>query len=198
MHTTDDSANAARHARRSFLAASGAAGAAAFVSVANAQAQTTSSGTPATEVVAEFLHNTAPDKVEAAAQRLVAEDATYISLNFDNPELKKILPWTGTAKRRQAYTSTFIRVAKWWTIEDFKIADLFGSGENVAVFGSFTYRSRTRGKVFTSPLAIHAKVRDGKIEYFMFMEDTFASARSFSGGGTWRIKTDPKGPEFQV
>jgi hypothetical protein len=55
-----------------------------------------------------------------------------------------------------------------------------------------------RGKVFTSPLAVHAKVRDGKIVYFMFMEDTFASARSFSGGATWRIKTDPKGREFQV
>ena len=41
-------------------------------------------------VVMDFLSNTAPDKVEAAATRLVAPNAVYISLNFDNPELKKI------------------------------------------------------------------------------------------------------------
>lgn len=114
-------------------------------------------------MVLEFLNNTAPDKIEAAVARLVAEDATYISLNFDNPELKKILPWTGTQNGRKAYTSTFIGVANYWTIEDFKISDAFGAGENVSVFGSFAYRSKTRGKLFRSPLAIHAKVKDGKI-----------------------------------
>jgi len=34
--------------------------------------------------------------------------------------------------------------------------------------------------------------------YFQFMEDTFASARSFSRKGKWTIKTDPNGPEFEV
>lgn len=154
--------------------------------------------TAATKIVTEFLSNTAPDKIEAATLRLVAEDATYISLNFDNPDLKKVLPWTGTQKGREAYISTFIGVANYWAIEDFKIFDLFGAGENVAVFGSFTYRSNTRGKTFTSPFSVHAKVKDGKIVYFMFMEDTFASSRSFSSAGTWTIKTNPSGPEFQV
>ncbi len=150
------------------------------------------------DIVQEFLQNTAPEKVSAAAERLVAEDATYISLNFDNAELKRILPWTGTAKGREAYTSTFVRVAKYWTIEDFAVSTIFGSGEDVAVFGSFTYRSNTRGKSFRSPFSIHAKVRAGKIVYLQFMEDTFASSRSFSAGGTWMIKTDPQGPEFEV
>jgi hypothetical protein len=56
----------------------------------------------------------------------------------------------------------------------------------------------TRGHSFRSPFSIHAKVKDGKIAYFQFMEDTFASSRSFSSGGTWNIKVDPQGPEFQV
>jgi uncharacterized protein len=150
------------------------------------------------DIVQEFLQNTAPDKVEAAAERLVAEDAEYVSLNFDNPELQKILPWAGTNKGRKAYTSTFIRVAKYWTIEDFAVTAIFGSGEAVAVFGSFTYRSNARGKSFRSPFSIHAKVRAGRIVYLQFMEDTFASSRSFSSGGTWTIKTDPQGPEFEV
>ncbi|RCW76335.1 nuclear transport factor 2 family protein [Pseudorhodoferax soli] len=183
--------------RRNFIAA-GAAGAAAVVLGENAEAAPAAGSTAATRVVAEFLQNTAPEKIEAATNRLVAEDATYISLNFDNPELKKILPWTGTQKGRQAYITTFTGVAKLWTVEDFKIFDLFGAGDNVAVFGSFTYRSNARGKSFTSPFSVHAKVKNGKIVYFLFMEDTFASSRSFSSGGTWTIKTDANGPEFQV
>lgn len=151
-----------------------------------------------TEIVSDFLQNTAPDKVEAAARRLVADDATYISLNFDNPELKRILPWTGTAKGPQAFIDTFSRVAAYWTIEDFSVTDLFGVGENVAVFGAFTYRSVAVGKVFRSPFSIHAKVKNGKIAYFQFMEDTFLSARSFSSSGKWSVKTDPKGATFEV
>ncbi len=154
--------------------------------------------TQPTEVINEFLANTATDMIEAAARRLVAEDATYISLNFDNPELKQIMPWTGTSKGPQAFIDTFSRVAKWWTIEDFTVSALFGEGENVAVFGSFTYRSVSLGKAVTSPFSIHAKVLNGKIVYFQFMEDTFATARSFSQEGTWTIEIDPNLPAFEV
>ena len=120
-----------------------------------------------TDVVSTFLQNTAPDTIEAAAERFVA-------------------------------TSTFIRIARYWTIEEFRIDALFGAAEDVAVFGAFTYRSNTVGKSFRSPFSIHAKVRNEKIVYFQFMEDTFASGRSFSSGGSWTIKTDPNGPEYQV
>ena len=78
------------------------------------------------------------------------------------------------------------------------MTDLFGAGENVAVFGSFTYRSVSIGKLFRSPFAIHAKVRDGKIVFFQFVEETFASARSFSPCGKWTIKTDPDGAAYEV
>jgi hypothetical protein len=154
--------------------------------------------TSATAVVADFLGHTSPDQVEAAARRLVAEDATYVSLNFDNPDLRKILAYTGTAKGRDAYVNTFTRVARYWTVEDFQISALFGTDEDVAVFGAFNYRSIALGKSFRSPFSVHAKVKDGKIVYFQFMEDTFASARSQSSAGTWTIKTDPDGVEFQV
>lgn len=154
--------------------------------------------TQQTEVIADFLNNTAPDKIEAAAQRLVAKDATYISLNFSNPGLQKILPWAGTSHGPEAFISTFVGVAKYWTIENFEVTSLFGADDEVAVFGSFTYRSNTVGHSFTSPFSIHARVAGGKITYFQFMEDTFASARSFSSGGTWTIQTDPQGPIFEV
>lgn len=152
----------------------------------------------ATDVIADFLAHTSTDQVEEAANRLVADDATYISLSFDNPELKRIMPWTGTSAGRQAFIDTFSKVDSWWEVEDFKVIDLFGSGEDVAVFGDFRYRSVALGKTVRSPFAIHAKVRDSQIVFFQFMEDTFATGRSFSSSGVCEIKNDPDGPEFEV
>lgn len=168
-------------------------------SSARAQGETTAKQSETSlAVVLDFLSNTAPDKVEAAAKRLVAEDATYVSLNFDNPELKKIEPWTGTAKGPSAYSSTFMRVANYWKIEDFSITDKIASGEDVAIFGKFTYRSVVVGKVFTSPFAIHAKVENGKMKYFQFMEDTYASASSFRKSGSWTVQTTKDSAPFKV
>jgi ketosteroid isomerase-like protein len=173
----------------------------AFISTAVLAAPESISKTQSADslsVVMEFLSNTAPDKVEAAAERLVAPDATYVSLNFDNPELKKILPWTGTRKGPKAYSYTFMRVANYWNIEDFTVTDTIASGENVAIFGRFTYRSVTVGHVFTSPFSILAKVRDGKMTYFQFLEDTYASSSSFRQSGSWTVKTTKDTAPFTV
>jgi len=173
---------------------------ASILIVAPAVAQSTSEAQSAASlsVVMEFLANTAPDKVEAAAQRLAAPDATYVSLNFDNPELQKILPWTGTNKGPKAFSSLFLQLADYWKTEDFTITTEIASGEDVAIFGTFTYRSITVDQVFTSPFSIHAKVRDGKMIYFQFMEDTYASASSFRQSGSWTMKTPANAASFKV
>jgi ketosteroid isomerase-like protein len=123
--------------------------------------------------------------------RSTAEDAIYISLNFEDPELKRVMPWTGTSSGPEAFISTFTRVATYWTIEAFEISDLFGSAEDVAVFGSFTYRSVSLGQAVRSPFSIHATVKDGKIAFFQFIEDTFATARSFRSNGAWASRRNP-------
>ena len=48
-----------------------------------------------TAVLRELLQNTTNLNV---LRQHMTRDATYVSLNFDNPELKKIEPWTGTHK----------------------------------------------------------------------------------------------------
>jgi uncharacterized protein len=48
-----------------------------------------------TAVLQRLLQNTTNSKVLG---QLMTSDAIYVSLNFDNPELKKIMPWTGTHK----------------------------------------------------------------------------------------------------
>ena len=133
-----------------------------------------------------------------AVRELVAPDATYVSLNDDNPELKRIMPWAGTQTGPEAIVDTYGRVGRYWTNEGFAVEDIFGSGENVAVFGHFTYRSVTLGRAVTSPFAILARVRDGKLTYMQFMEDTFGTAQTFRAGGVATFRADPDGGEISL
>ena len=152
---------------------------------------------PATpvEVIREILNDpTNPEVVH----RLVAPDATYVSLNFDNPELRRIMPWTGTRTGPQALLDTYTRVNRFWHSEAFEIGELFSENENVAVFGRFTYRSVMLGKAITSPFAILAKVNDGQVTFMQFMEDTFGTASTFRSGGMAIYQSDPDGDEVTL
>ena len=149
----------------------------------------------AVEIVRTLLNDpTNPEVVH----RLVAPDATYVSLNFDNPELQQIMPWTGTRTGPEAVLDTYTRVSRFWNSEAFDVGELFGEGENVAVFGRFTYRSATLGKAITSPFAILAKVNDGRITFMQFMEDTFGTASTFRSGGASTYRSDPDGGEVTL
>lgn len=52
------------------------------------------------DIVRKLLDN-ATDP--AAITDLVAEDATYISLNSDDEELRRMMPWTGTKYRPEVF-----------------------------------------------------------------------------------------------
>lgn len=134
----------------------------------------------------------------AVVSKLVATDAIYVSLNYENAELKRILPWAGTAEGPQAIVDTYTRVGRYWQNQDFQIEDIVESQGNVAVFGRFTYKSNTLGKTITSPFAIFAKVRDEKIVYMQFMEDTFGTAATFRTGGSATFHSDPLGSEITL
>ncbi len=150
---------------------------------------------PAVEVVRRLLGDpTNPDLV----RELVAEDSVYVSLNFEDPDLKRIMPWCGTGRGSRALLQTFTDVSRFWTIDNFEILDIFGSDSRVAVFGTFTYTSVVLGQRVTSPFAVLARVEDGKVVYTQFMEDSFATARSFRSGGTWTIRSDPDRSAIEV
>ena len=103
-----------------------------------------------TVVLQQLLQNTSNLKV---LQQLMTPDATYVSLNFDNPELKKIEPWAGTHKGPQALPGVFAAIQRFWKTLDFKVTDTIEQGNRVALFGSFTYKSNVTGKEITSPFA---------------------------------------------
>ncbi len=137
---------------------------------------------------------TNPENVRA----LVATDATYVSLNFSNPDLKRVMPWAGTSRGPDAIVQTFVDVGRYWKDEAFEEIAFFGDERYAALFGRMTYRSTVLGKQVTSPFAVYVEVVDGICRHMQFMEDTFATADSFRSGGTWTIKSNPNGEEISV
>jgi len=134
----------------------------------------------------------------ANVRALTTPDVTYVSLNYNNPQLKRVMPWCGTGQGPEVIVKTFIDVARFWAVEAFEPRATFGDDEHAAMFGSFTYRSKVLGKQVTSPFAVFARVVDGKCTYLQFMEDTLATTESFRTGGTWTIHSDPEGTEISI
>ena len=148
-----------------------------------------------TAVLQKILQNTSNLKV---LQELMTPDATYVSLNFDNPELKTIEPWTGTHKGPQALSDVFAAIQRFWKTLDFKVTDTIEQGSRVAFFGSFTYKSNVTGKEITSPFSLLARFEGDKVAYVQFLEDSYGTAASFKIGGVTRFHSDPSGKEFEV
>ena len=150
-----------------------------------------------TDIVRKVLANSLNEDV---LRELVAPDATYISLTYSNPALTAILPWAGTSPTggAAAIIKAFGGVEKHWQNELFDIQTCFNVGEDVAVFGKFTYRSRTLGRASTSPFAMWCKVKDGRIVFLQFLEDSFGTTDTFYTGGKRTYKTLVDGSEVEV
>jgi ketosteroid isomerase-like protein len=148
-----------------------------------------------TAVMEELLQNTTNLKV---LRQLMTPDVTYVSLNFDDPELKRIEPWAGTHKGPEALPNVFSAIQRCWKTLDFKVTDTIEQGSRVALFGSFTYKSNVTGKEITSPFGLLARFEGGKVAYLQFLEDSYGTAGSFKTGGATRFHSDPLGKEVEV
>jgi ketosteroid isomerase-like protein len=146
-------------------------------------------------VLQELLQNTSNLEV---LRQLMTPDATYVSLNFDNPELKKVEPWAGTHEGPQALSDVFAAIQRFWKTLDFKVTDTIEQGSRVALFGSFTYKSNATGKEITSPFSLLARFKGDKVAYLLFLEDSYGTAGSFKTGGKTRFHSDPSGKEIEV
>jgi ketosteroid isomerase-like protein len=147
------------------------------------------------EVVNQWLQNLLDPEV---VNSVVAPDATYESLNTEDAELNKIMPWAGTSRGPQAFLDNLGGMFTRWENQAFNVTALFGSGEDVAVFGDFRYKSHSLGQVVSSPFSIHVKVVDGMVTFLQFQEDTYATAASFRKSGSWTVQTEPGAEPFEV
>ena len=109
---------------------------------------------------------------------VTAPDVIYVSLSEHNAELQRYLPWTGTNKGPESIVKAFEGIGRMWETKAFEVRDVIEQGDKVALFGSFTYRGRESGREITSLFSLFAKVRDGRLVYIQFLEDTFGTSRT--------------------
>jgi ketosteroid isomerase-like protein len=147
------------------------------------------------DVVGQWMQNLLDPEV---ISRVVAPDATYVSLNTQDTELSKIMPWAGTSDGPQAFIGHLTMMFTRWENQAFNVTTMFASGENVAVFGDFRYKSHSLGKVVSSPFSILVKVVDGMVTYVQYLEDSYATAASFRQHGSWTVQTEPAAQPFRV
>ena len=126
---------------------------------------------------AQILQTLLANPIDLAnVKSVTTPDVTYVSLNENNPELKRYLPWTGTNKGPESIVRAFEGIGAAWETEAFEVRDVLEQGDKVAMFGSFTYRGRKSGVHITSPFSLLAKIKDGKIFFVQFLEDTFGTS----------------------
>ena len=147
------------------------------------------------DVVGQWMQNLLDPEV---INRVVAPDATYVSLNTQDAELSKIMPWAGTSHGPQAFIGHLTMMFTRWENQAFNVTTMFASGENVAVFGDFRYKSHSLGKVVSSPFSILVKVVEGMVIYVQYLEDSYATAASFRQDGSWTVQTEPAAQPFRV
>ena len=147
------------------------------------------------DVVGQWMQNLLDPEV---INRVVAPDATYVSLNTEDAELSKIMPWAGTSHGPQAFIGHLTTMFTRWENQAFNVTTMFASGENVAVFGDFRYKSHSLGKVVSSPFSILVKVVEGMVTYVQYLEDSYATAASFRQDGSWIVQTEPAAQPFRV
>src|SRR5579864_34453 len=83
----------------------------------------------------------------AKVKSLTTADVTYVSLNENNPELQRYLPWAGTHTGPESVVEVLTGVGHAWETKAFEVREVVEQGDKVAMFGSFTYRGgRSRAR----------------------------------------------------
>jgi hypothetical protein len=138
------------------------------------------------EIVNKLLAN--PVDIDNV-RSLTTPDVHYVSLNRNHPELTRVFPWAGEHHGPEEIVKVFQGVYTMWETVGFDVKAAFSQGDDVAMFGEFSYRSREVGKTVTSPFAVHVKVVNDKIAYMLVMEDTLITTSSVQTGGETSYKS---------
>jgi hypothetical protein len=78
------------------------------------------------EIVDAILDN--PQDIEKV-RSLTTKGVAYVSLNYSNPDLKKIMPWCGTSYGPESIVKTFSDAGRFWKVKLFKKEIMLTDGE---------------------------------------------------------------------
>ncbi|MDA0566720.1 nuclear transport factor 2 family protein [Streptomonospora sp. S1-112] len=94
------------------------------------------------------------------------------------------LPWTGRRTRREEVAPYFTTMWPHFAHGRSKVVleRLIVDGGDVVLLAVFTHTAVTSGKEFTTPVAMHLAVEDGRIVRMHLYEDTLTVAKAFDVG----------------
>jgi ketosteroid isomerase-like protein len=127
------------------------------------------------DVVMSFMGAMGAGKMEEMSS-LMANDMVWEN-NGD-----KALPWIGTWKGKETIFGFLGTFSKNVQVTHWANEDAFASGDTAAVFGKMKLKTITSGKETPEfNFALRAKVKDGQVIYWNWLEDTYAVSQSFHG-----------------
>ncbi|MBD0842104.1 nuclear transport factor 2 family protein [Streptomyces sp. TRM68416] len=94
------------------------------------------------------------------------------------------LPWTGRRTRREQVAPYFTTM--WSHLAEGRskvvLERFIVDGGDVVLLAVFTHTAAPTGKEFTTPVALHLAIEDGRITRLHVYEDTLAVAEAFDAG----------------
>ena len=94
------------------------------------------------------------------------------------------LPWTGRRTRGSQAPEFFAVMWPYYAEgkSSANINDIIADGNNAVITGTFSHVIEQSGRSFTTPIALHLKVVDGKIRHLQLYEDTLLISQAFGDG----------------
>lgn len=153
------------------------------------------------DIVAEFLAAFGRRDLDAVGG-FFTEDVVYTVIGDPDgdvpldPESTIAIPWLGRYHGPAGAREFIAHLQANIDVIGFGPQTVVAEGDQVAVFGTFSYRAQSTGRQFDSNYAIRMKMRGEKICEYFFHENTYAVAAAFRTGGSWTMNADSRA--FQV
>lgn len=149
----------------------------------------------ATELLKAYFASFRAHDWKSEIPKLFTDDAEYVCFARDqmSPETKFAIPWAGLWKGHQGIIEFQTLLNENFEVRGFEDHTYIEQDSRVAMFGVLSFTARATKRDVDSDMAALAKLRDDRIEYYHFYEDTFAIAHSFRTGGQWTVDNGPKG-----
>ncbi|MEM8983020.1 MAG: nuclear transport factor 2 family protein [Pseudomonadota bacterium] len=131
-----------------------------------------------------------------AAMDMLTEDVVYIVIGDPGGETPidretcEAIPWIGRYDGRKAVRRFVSILQANIDIISIAVSKVIENGEDIAVFGTFSYIAKSTGKRFDSDYAIRARIRGHGIAEYTFYENTYAVAAAFRTEGSWTVEHD--------
>lgn len=124
----------------------------------------------ATTTVQTFLNHVFSGAMDQALA-LIDPDAQFISTN---PNPNPANPLHGTFVGLDGAKQFFAGFGEMLEPGEFKVTAAFGDNEHAALYGTLRHKVRKTGKDFPSDWALICRVKDARVSYYHFYEDTEA------------------------